>query len=70
MGGAVKLKALAAADWTALGRLANEPKSSTYAIWDTTESIQGHAVRLIVVKSSTLVKKARAKVLVPDDVSP
>jgi len=63
VGGAVKLKALAAADWTALGRLANEPKSSTYAIWETVETIQDHTVRLIVVKSSALVKKARAKVL-------
>ena len=63
VGRSVKLRALAAADWTALGRLANEPKSSTYDIWETKETIQDHTVRLIVVKSSALVNKARAKML-------
>ena len=63
MGRPVKLRALAAADWTALDRLANEPKSSTYAIWETVEILQDHAVRLIVVKSSAWVNKARAKML-------
>jgi len=63
VGRSVKLGALATADWTALGRLANEPKSSTDAIWETVETIQDHTVRLIVVKASALVHKARAKVL-------
>jgi len=34
VGRSVKLGALAAADWTALGRLANAPKASTDAIWE------------------------------------
>ncbi len=64
VGQTVKLRAIDAADWTALGTLANEPKSATYQVWETVETIHDHAVRLIVVKSSALVKKARAQVLV------
>ncbi len=63
VGQSAKLRAIAT-DWTALGRLANEPKSAAYHVWETMETIHDHAVHLIVVKSSALVKKARAELLV------
>ena len=63
-GPTAKRRAIEAADWTALGPLAGDSEAATYHVWETVETIQGHAARLIVVKSSALVKRARAQVLV------
>ena len=64
VGKAVKLRAIEAAAWTPIGPMAKEPKSATYQVWETVETVQKHPVRLIVVKSSALAKKAQAQVLV------
>ena len=62
VGARVKLQAVEQARWKRVGRIAQDPDGATYAVWETTETIGQRSVRLIVVKSSALAKKAQATV--------